>query len=447
MALQLLLQKFENADIRIVHAGCIVSSQCARRVYATRCVGLSSVTEFFLHFFPELKLLMNALQRRLLLTVTVTQGFAIGMSYGTFPLLLQPLEDTFDASRTAISSGQIIVMLAMSLGGLVVGSHLDKGYPRRIMMFGATLIITAFAAGSLADQLWMLAIVAFAIGCCFPAIGPLVGAGLVTRYFAADRGRALGLMSIGPPLGSGLFAGLAGYCIPIIGWQGTLLVFAGLCLLLLPLIWWNVPERFPEVDKLSVQQDQASSSMFDVLRKRVFLWTVCAYALLMGATMAWTVHIAAFLATIGMNALQQASVLALSFWMGIPGALIFGFLADRTKPAILFACLILLSALAFLVYAQSPAPAIVVGLVALAGFAMGGSIPLYSMLLAHRVDQSEFGKAMGVSNLFILPIMAVAVLFSAGFYERHGNYDFALMFLAALLGVSLLCLWVSSRTR
>lgn len=390
---------------------------------------------------------MNALQRRLLLTVTISQGFAIGMSYGTFPLLLQPLEESFDASRTVISSGQIIVMLAMSLGGLVVGSQLDKGYPRRIMMFGAALIITAFAAGSLANQLWMLAIVAFAIGCCFPAIGPLVGAGLVTRYFAADRGRALGLMSIGPPLGSGLFAALAGLCIPVIGWQGTLAVFAGLCVLLLPLIWWNVPSRFAVADNVASPQNQANASMFGVLRSRVFLWTVFAYALLMGATMAWTVHIAAYLATIGMEALQQASVLALSFWMGIPGALIFGYLADRIKPAILFACMITLSGIALILYAQNPAPTVVIGLVAIAGFAMGGAIPLYSMLLSQRMHANEFGKAMGVSNLFILPVMALAVLSSASLYERYANYELALLFLTALLCVSLFCLWVSGRVR
>lgn len=390
---------------------------------------------------------MNALQRRLLFTVTVSQGFAIGMSYGTFPLFLQPLEDSFDASRTVISSGQIIVMLAMSLGGLVVGSHLDKGYPRRIMMFGAALIIAAFAAGSLANQLWMLAIVAFAIGCCFPAIGPLMGAGLVTRYFVADRGRALGLMSIGPPLGSGLFAALAGFCIPIIGWQGTLAMFAGLSTLLLPLIWWNVPASFPTAENAGLAQTLTKSTMFDVLRRRVFLWTVFAYALLMGTTMAWTVHIAAFLATIGMDALQQASVLALSFWMGIPGALIFGYLADRIKPVLLFACMIGLSGVALILYAQNPAPGIVVGLVAMAGFAMGGAIPLYSMLLSQRVDESEFGKAMGVSNLFILPVMGVAVLSSASLYEHYANYNLALLFLAGMLCISLLCLWVSSHIR
>ncbi|MEM8496414.1 MAG: MFS transporter [Pseudomonadota bacterium] len=387
---------------------------------------------------------MNALQRRLLLTVTISQGFAIGMSYGTFPLFLQPLEESFGASRTVISSGQIIIMLAMSLGGLVVGSQLDKGHPRRIMMFGAALILTAFAAGSLAHQLWMLAIVAFAIGCCFPAIGPLVGAGLVTRYFSVDRGRALGIMSIGPPLGSGLFAALAGVCIPIIGWQATLAVFAGLCVLLLPLIWWNVPARFAVDDSMIRQKNQPDSKKFDVLRRRVFLWTVLAYALLMGATMAWTVHIAAFLATIGMDAMQQASVLALSFWMGIPGALIFGYLADRIKPENLFACMIALSGTALILYAQNPAPAFVIGLVAIAGFAMGGAIPLYTMLLSQRVDENEFGKAMGVSNLFILPVMGIAVLSSASLYERYANYDLALLFLTALLCISLFCLWVSS---
>lgn len=398
---------------------------------------------------------MTLTQRKILFTVTLTQAFAVGMSFGLLPILLQPLENSFSVSRTQVSAGQIVMMVAMSFGGIAVGIALDKGHPRRIMLGGATLLIAGLALGSMVQQFWVLGLVAFTLGLSLPAVGPLIGAGLVTRYFGADRGRALGVMSIGPPLGSGAFAALAGIMLPDYGWQQVFAVFAVLALLvMLPLILWAIPKQFPQTqtanqavgagftadDSTAKESAVNESTMLDVLRTPVFFWTLLAYALTMGTSTAWTVHIAAFLATLGMTAGQQSLVLALIFWMGIPGSLLLGYLADKFKPAVLFLLVMAVQGLSYLAFAASLPVPMIVFLGAIAGFLTGGAIPLYTMLLGQRLSANNFGKAMGVSNLFLLPVMAGAVLLAAGLYERYGNYTIALLILALLPFLALLCL-------
>ncbi len=388
---------------------------------------------------------MQAFQIRLLLAIMLTQAFAIGLSYGIYPIFLQPLEASFDASRTLISAGQIIIMVAMSVGGVLVGTALDNGHPRRIMLAGATLMGTAFALGAVAEQLWLLGLVAFAIGLCIPAIGPLVSAGLVTRFFLSERGRALGLMSIGPPLGSGVFAALSGVLLPAYGWQLSFAVFSALCLLvLLPVIWAVIPARFPESPSRAGGSGASQSRVIDVARRPAFFWTVLSYALMVGTMTAWTVHVAAFLGTHGLSAAAQSMVLAVSFWMGIPGALLSGFMADRWPAQRLFATMLVVLAAMLMLFSLHPKASVLVVLVASSGLLTGGVVPLYTMMLGQRLPTEDFGKAMGLSNLFVLPVMAVAVIVAASLFERHGDYRLALHGLAGLATLAVFCLLLSN---
>lgn len=383
-------------------------------------------------------------KRRLLIAVMCTQGFAIGLSFGVFPVLLQPLEDAFSASRTTVSSGHIILMLAMSVGGLMVGQALDNGRPRRIMVSGVLLMSSALILAGLVQQLWFLGIAAFGMGLSIPAIGPLVSAGLITRFFDEDRGKALGLMSIGPPIGSGLFAAVAGFYLPELGWDGLLVAFGCLvAIVLLPLVLWAIPVSFESGASTAVPP--SSHTMLDVLRQPLFYWTVASYALLMGLATSWTTQIAAFLATQGLDLAEQSMALAVSYWLGMPGALMFGALADRIRPGVLFAIVIAGVSACFALYSQDLSVQWVITLVAISGILVGGVVPLFTMLLGRRVGPADFGKAMGVSNLFILPIMAAAVMFAAQSFERSGGYANAVQVFAGVALISLLCMLYSNR--
>ncbi|MFK8021014.1 MAG: MFS transporter [Pseudomonadales bacterium] len=394
---------------------------------------------------------MNKQQRSLLAAVTVTQCFAVGLTYGIFPVFLQPIELAFNASRTVVSSGQILLMSAMAIGGLAVGSALDKGYPRRIMITGALVMAGAFALAALSAQLWMLAIAAFAAGLTLPSVGPLVSAGLITRYFTKNRGKALGIMSVGPPLGSGIFAALAGFMLPQLGWQITFACFAVLCLLvLLPVIIWTIPVRFPVAEPpqatLSATDSvSAPDNMMAVVRQPVFFWTVLAYATTLGISIGWTVHTAAFLGALGLSTTEQSTVVALSFWMGIPGALLFGFLADKIQPRRLFALMIVSMACMLLTFSSDLDPFWLIAGIATLGFVTGGAIPLYTMLLGERVATENFGKAMGVSNLFVLPTMAFAVITCSQIVEKNQSYSEALLVLIVVLFLAFLCLLRSNQ--
>ncbi|MFK7894924.1 MAG: MFS transporter [Myxococcota bacterium] len=387
---------------------------------------------------------MTSKQRSILVLALVTQGLSVGLTYGIFPVFLVPLETLFDAPRTQIAAGQILIMTALTAGSISAGAVLDKGYARNVLLGGALLLSGSLALASVAPNLIVLAIAAIGMGFAVPSVGPLAGATLITRNFDAERGRAMGLMSMGPPMGSGLLAALAGWTVISYGVRTSFLIFAVLAaVVMVPLIAWIVPARFPQKAEDS---DEPALAMGDVIRMPVFWWTASVFALGAGVSTGWTVHIAAFFGESGLDETQRAGLLAAVFWMGVPGALFFGYLSDRVSLERLYTFMLGGQAVGYLLFSMVLPPAAVVAVGIALGFMTGGMIPLFLVFLGKRMGPEAFGRAMGLSNLLMLPVMAVSVVIAARFFEAQGNYVGALRIFAVMVLFAIVCVFGSKRS-
>jgi MFS family permease len=415
---------------------------------------------------------MTHAQRSILLVAMSCQGIAVGQTIGLLPILLEPLESAFQAPRTTIAAGQILIMLALTFSSILTGVLLDRGGVRRVMLTGAACLVVAQLLASFATSLPLLGLAALLAGAAVPSIGPLTAGKLVTHYFDEGRGRAMGLMSIGPPLGSGLFAALAGWLLGEMDWAQSLRVLAAIAALgLFPMILRVVPRRFEDVppehrglpaiitptagergtlNVLSEAGERAASdatptparapSMFDVFRSPAFLWAGSMFALVTGISSAWTVHAAAYLGGFGLDEAARSNVMALQFWMGVPGSVLCGALAERIGVTRLLGLVLAAATLCYVGFAMATSAAVVTMLAGFGGFAVGGVLPLYLMLLGLRVGPDALGRSIGLSNLMMLPVMSVAVLFAAAVFEAQASYAPVLWVFAVGLFGSLLCL-------
>lgn len=388
---------------------------------------------------------MTAQQRSILAVAMISQGVSVGLTMGVLPVFLEPLEAAFDAPRTAIASGQILIMLALTGGSLVTGAALDRGHARSVMLVGAGLIIVALLLASIATNLYTLALAALIAGAAVPPTGPITAATLVTRNFDEERGRALGLMSMGPPLGSGLFAALAGWALIRFEWREVFVLFAGIAAVaLIPAILRVVPARYETATASAGGAAEPGVTLFDVLKQPAFLWAGGLFALATGIAMGWTVHVAAYVGGAGFDEAEAARLLGVQFWMGVPGALFFGVLSDRVSLTALFVMMLGAVAACLGGFALEPATSVVVVLCIVSGFAMGGMVPLYMMLLGRRMGPYAMGRAMGLSNLLMLPVMAASVLYAASVFEATDGYASALVVFSFVLVLAVGCLFGSN---
>lgn len=384
------------------------------------------------------------------------QGIAVGQTIGILPILLEPLEAAFDAPRTTIATGQILIMLAITLSSLATGVVLDRGHVRRVMLAGASCLVLALLLASCATSLPLLGLSALLAGAAVPSIGPLTAGKLVTHYFVEGRSKAMGLMSIGPPLGSGLFAALAGWLLVELAWWQMLRVLAVVALLgLFPMILSVVPRRFDDASPEDLGRAVAPAeggdasadspvpvpSMLEVLRRPAFLWAGLMFALVTGISSAWTVHAAAYLGGRGLDEAARSNVLALQFWMGVPGSIVCGALAERVGVSRLLGFVVMATAACYAGFAIAPSASVVTVLSAMVGFAGGGVLPLYLVLLGMRVGPASLGRSIGLSNLMMLPVMSVAVLFAASLFEAQSSYTVVLWVFTAGFLAGLACLF------
>ena len=145
---------------------------------------------------------MTSTQRSILAVAMLTQGIAVGLTVGIVPIFLEPLELAFDAPRTVIAGGQILIMLTLTIGSIVTGIVLDRGHVRAAMLVGACGMISAQVLASVAPNLWVLGLAAGLAGFSIPPLGPLTAGKLITHYFDQGRGRAMGAGRRAAPHGS-----------------------------------------------------------------------------------------------------------------------------------------------------------------------------------------------------------------------------------------------------
>ena len=148
----------------------------------------------------------------------------------------------FSLDRASLGPVFSIGLVGMALGSLVMGPVADR-YGRRVAVllsvttFGAFTFLTRFAS-SLNEVLAFRFFTGLGLGGTLPSLVVLVG------EYAPRRMRALcaGAVLAGVPAG-GLIGGLlATWAIPNFGWPSIFYIGGGLPLLMLPILWFKLPE-------------------------------------------------------------------------------------------------------------------------------------------------------------------------------------------------------------
>jgi predicted MFS family arabinose efflux permease len=150
--------------------------------------------------------------------------------------------------------------------------------------------------------------------------------------------------------------------------------------------------------------------------------------------------VAVFLYGHGLSLRGAASVVALAGGFAIAGTVGVGILADRIRGEFLLALLIGIQLASCLVFVAGAPVEVVVPAVLFFGMTTGGFIPVYTMIVARRFGPESIGRAMGLINLFMLPVSAASGPAAAAVFDATGSYAAALfafvgIFVLALLGL------------
>jgi MFS family permease len=387
----------------------------------------------------------------------------MGTTVGVFGLYVLPVGTEFGLSRAEVNSGFAIMNLGGAVIAPLVGRAADTFSVRRVMMLGALCYALASITIGLSHNLWLSAAV---IGLILPVtIGGMTSFGvmaMVTRWFEAQRARALSLAAIGMSLGSVVMAPFVGWMIGTVGWRDMLVgqgIVVGTLFLLMILILRDRPgpnDIEPRPAGLAhappplpvAAADQKPLSTREILSRPTFYIIAVTMALGMGTVQAVTISLIPMVQETGAGIAAAAGLISIMGIAGIAGRLALAAIGDRVNKAIaLGIALALFGALvALLPFPSSYLPVAIIA--AVMGFLGGAIMPLCLAILADVVGPYSFASANGLASLIIALLGAVTIRLSGDIFDATGTYHAVFAMLGSAIAVgSLLMLAYARMTR
>tara|TARA_R110000823_G_scaffold91174_1_gene201051 strand:- start:8360 stop:9592 length:1233 start_codon:yes stop_codon:yes gene_type:complete len=384
----------------------------------------------------------------------VAQLFVVGFFTYAVSLLVVPVRNEFSASLEQVMYALTVGTIAGFVLQPVAGVMVDRFSMRLIMSAGALVYAAGLYATSQAATLGEYILffgLTMALANAFA--GSLCASAVISRWFSATRGRALGIAAIGTSLGGVIVPWLIAFWLEAYDWRTALELFAlATLLIMLPVILLTIRDR-PQEDPatraaaggseaLEEAGKIAALSLKGIIGNQNFWALGLSLGLLFAAYSSLLSNITPYITDTGGSEKQASTLIMVIALAGFVGKLAFGVAADKfsLKASLWTAQLFVIIAL--LVFARLPTLAPQMAAATLLGLAAGGMLPVWGNMMAHLFGLASYGKAMGLMS----PLITLCVLPSfplvGRLFDTTGSYTLGLYVAAActLLGAALLLL-------
>lgn len=389
----------------------------------------------------------------------LAQMLSMGTTVYGFGVFVKPLTTEFNVSRATLNNGFILFMLGMGLFSILIGRLLDR-YPIRLIMFGGAIIMGAgFAALSACRTLTGMGLIIvgpLAFGAT--AIGPLVASTLVANWFTRLRGRAMGISSVATSLGGALVVPLIALSLEQFGWRVTLAVvgvlvavLAGLSALL---FIHNRPADIGLITDGSIQTSAQpgafagdDQSPRDWLYSRNFWCITFSVGLCFAINQSFLISLVPYATDLQIGLKQATLLLSCSSIASIAGKLVIGACADHIDKRLLMLLVIVCIVVQMSVLILQPSFLVLLIVCTLAGFAIGGELPVWGALVADCFGSVKYGAVMGAMNAVNTLLGLGAVYFIGTIYDRTASYAMAFqIFIGIAVLAALFLLFIRAKT-
>jgi predicted MFS family arabinose efflux permease len=377
-------------------------------------------------------------------------GMGTLFSLGVF---LKPIEESTGWSRTGISTIALLNWIFMGVGSFLWGALSDRLGTRLVVLSGGFLLGLGLILSSQATALGHLQV----------TFGGLVGLGAgafyapltatATRWFVAQRGLAVAIVSAGIGLGILLVSPLARWLATLLDWRLAMLVLGDLAWLIIIPVGLLVREQPADVgatargtatERAAARTDDAGFTAPQALRSPQFWVIALTHFACCAAHSGPIFHMVTHAIDQGVAAMTAATVLSASGLASILGRLGTGILADRfgAKPTLLAGLALQAAAiLGYLVVRETG------GFLALAlvfGVAYGGVMPVYALVVREYFGDRVMGTAYG--GVFLVSTLGMGLGSFAGglIHDTLGSYAW-LFITSAVIGVMGLLLALTFR--
>jgi len=332
----------------------------------------------------------------------VIVGFGVGALF-SLAVFLKPMQDAMGWTRASISAVALWMWVAYGTGSLMWGVLADRWGARRVVIAGGLLLGLGLVSSSRITSLWQLyvafgGVVGVAAGAFY---APLTTT--ATRWFTANRGLAVAIVSAGTGLGTFVVSPLTRWLISSYDWRLAMLILGDLVWLVI------IPLGFlvREAPGTGASTSDPNVPLPDIWRSPQFWLIALTHFTCCVAHSGPIFHMVTNAIDQGVPSMAAATVLGISGLASLIGRVISGVAADRwgSKPT-LIAMLSLQAPAIFLYLFTSSTPGFY-ALAILFGASYGGVMPMYALLTREYFGSRAMGTAYGA--IFMLQAIGMGL--------------------------------------
>ena len=373
-----------------------------------------------------------------------------------FGLMLKPMSEELDWSRSTLTLAVTAFMLVSAVSLPVVGRLVDRYSLRLIMGAGAIVGALGLLLMGQVKEPWQL----FAVYGLVYAVGnagisnPAVGV-MISRWFDRRRGIAISAAVSGGAIGQLAIIGLLSAFLATLGWRTAFTVLGIVSMaVLVPVVFLAVRSRpQPSASQSATGRDrldyvgravgseaslgERSSPETGTIVSRQLVLLVIVYAICGFQDFFVATHVVAFAQDQGVGTVLAGNLLAWMGLMGLAGVLLSGVLADTfgaKRPTVL-CFLIRIFIFAYILLFQDTVGIAVFAL--LYGFTFLVTAPLSVVFAGAIFGQARLGLVAGSISMVHQISGGLGALAGAVIFDHWGSYDrgFVIMLAMSLAAV------------
>jgi sugar phosphate permease len=396
---------------------------------------------------------------RVALTSFVALFAIVGLALYGLPLYYDFMVRDFGWSRTQVTSGNALSKLLVGpLFGFAAGWFVDRFGPRRLMIAGVLMAGVALIGLGRMSALWMFYFFYLLNALGYVCGGPLPNQVLLSRWFDAGRGKAMGFAYLGIGVGGAIVPLLSAALVNAFGWRIALQVLGGLIIALaLPFAYFvsEAPDdarlKGSRSDRVApdgvasagVASDAArafqASGFGAVLKTPAFFLLAAASMCSIAAVGGTNQHLKLYLSLDrGYSQGDAARIISLVLTLSIAGRLVMGWLADRIPKKQVMMIIYLLVAASIPLLFMASFPGAMYAFAVVFGLGLGGEYLIIPLIAAELFGVKVLGRLLGVVLTADGVAEAVSPMLIGYLRDATGSYriGFSLLIVIALAGAA-----------
>ena len=348
---------------------------------------------------------------------------AIGGMF-SLPVFLQPIARDTGWSVTGISSAMTIGFLAMAFTSMIWGTLTDRFGPLPVVLTGSVVLAVSLGLASLATSLVVFQFVfGLLVGSAAAAIfAPMMAT--VTGWFETQRSLAVSLVSAGMGVAPMTISPFAGWLLSQYDWrtaQFIIAILAWAVMIPMSLLVRRAPAQKAAASG-ALPADDDGMTVGQALRTPQFIVIALTFFCCCATHSGPIFHTVSYAIACGIAPIAAVTIYSVEGLAGLGGRLVFGIAGDKfgAKHAIVTGLLIQALAAGGYFFVGHLGEFYLVAVIF--GFAYGGVMPLYAVLMRENFPLRMLGTVMGAAVMVSTLGMALGPVAGGWIYDRYASY-------------------------